>query len=330
MQKTERLVAISLLLQARGKMSAQHLATMLGVSVRTVYRDIVALSLAHVPISMDYGPGGGYYLPDDYHFESAIFTSAEAVSLVLSIDIAGNYSLFAGDDDLHRALFKLEAALPEEYRTNVKIARERFFFDGVAWYRTNNDTPPYLETLRTAVLGAHHVDILYPYLTDNGDASSLWRHVEPYGLVFKGLTRRHMRTGIWYLVAYCHECQSFSTFRVSYIESLQIRDETITFDPDFNLRTYWKEARKHLAYASQAFTMKLRVAPSVRHVLRGSYTIEEEEPDGHLIISVEVDSFDDAVSYVLGLGAGATVICPRKVRQAVATTAYTIAAMYEQ
>ncbi len=69
MQKTERLVAITLLLQARGKMTAHHLSDVLGVSPRTIYRDMDALSLAHVPVSMDYGPGGGYYLPDDYRFD---------------------------------------------------------------------------------------------------------------------------------------------------------------------------------------------------------------------------------------------------------------------
>src|SRR5579885_1343197 len=134
MEKTERLLAITLLLQARGKMTARRLAEILGVSTRTIYRDIIALSLAHVPISMDYGPGGGYYLPDDYHLESAIFTREEAVSLVLSADVAGNYSLFAGDDGLHRALFKLEAALPEEYRDDVRLAREHFLIDSTAWY----------------------------------------------------------------------------------------------------------------------------------------------------------------------------------------------------
>src|SRR5437660_2057229 len=108
MQKIERLVAITLLLQARGKMTAARLASILGVSKRTIYRDIMALSLAHVPVSMEYGPGGGYYLPDDYHFESAIFTREEAVSLILGADMACNYSLFAGDYGLHRALFNLE------------------------------------------------------------------------------------------------------------------------------------------------------------------------------------------------------------------------------
>ena len=118
------MLAITLLLQARGKMTAKHLADILGVSTRTIYRDIDTLSLAHIPVSMDYGPGGGYYLPDDYHFESSVFTPEEAVSLVLSADMAGNYSLFAGDDGLQRALLKLEAALPEQYRRDVRAARE--------------------------------------------------------------------------------------------------------------------------------------------------------------------------------------------------------------
>ncbi|HLG74915.1 MAG TPA: HTH domain-containing protein, partial [Ktedonobacteraceae bacterium] len=129
MQKTERLVAIALLLQARGKMTAKRLADILGVSQRTVYRDITTLSLAHIPVSMDYGPGGGYYLPDDYHLESGFFTREEAVSLILSADMSERSHLFAGDDDLHRALIKLEAALSEKYRADVNAARERILFD---------------------------------------------------------------------------------------------------------------------------------------------------------------------------------------------------------
>src|SRR5579863_10113528 len=162
MQKTERLLAITLLLQARGKMTAQHLATILGVSTRTIYRDIDILSLAHIPVSMDYGPGGGYFLPDDFHFESAIFTREEAVSLVLSADMAGNYSLFADDDELQRALFKLEAVLPEEYRADVRAAREHILFDTTAWYESATTATVYLEQIRLAVLGGSQLELLYP------------------------------------------------------------------------------------------------------------------------------------------------------------------------
>src|SRR5258708_25776939 len=109
MQKSERLMAITLLLHARGKMTAKRLAGILGVSTRTIYRDIDILSLAHVPVSLDYGPGGGYYLPDDYHFESAIFTREKAVSLVLSADMAGDYSLVSAYYGFQRPISQLEA-----------------------------------------------------------------------------------------------------------------------------------------------------------------------------------------------------------------------------
>src|SRR5579885_3173589 len=105
MEKTERLLAITLLLQARGKMTAERLADIMGVSVRTIYRDMDTLSLAHIPIAMDYGPGGGYYLPDDYRFDATVFTSEEAVALALGGAIAGGYRLFESSDGLRRALF---------------------------------------------------------------------------------------------------------------------------------------------------------------------------------------------------------------------------------
>src|SRR5450432_135842 len=323
MQKMERLVAISLLLQARGKMTARRLADILGVSTRTIYRDITSLSLAHIPVSMEYGPGGGYYLPDDYHFESAIFTREEAVSLVLSTDIAGNYSLFAGDDGLHRALFKLEAALPDEYRNDVRVARERILIDRTEWCNTAT-SPPYLETLRAAVLGAYQLEILYP---DPNIPHTEWRHIEPYGFVFRGVSRRHIRAGIWYLVAYCLTSQTFATFRVSFIQDVKVCDEPIMFRPDFDLQAYWQEERKHIE--EQPYTLKLKVKPAARFRLKDNVTLMKEKPDGSLIVRVEVDSIEEAVSYVLGLGPDATVIAPGQVRDAVVNAAQAIAEMYE-
>src|SRR5258708_23242915 len=116
MQRMERLLAITLLLHARGKMTAKRLASILSVSTRTIYRDIDALSLAHVPVSMDFGPGGGYYLPGDYQLDPAIFTSEEAVSLVLSADMAGDHSLFSRGCPLPSALLPPLAPLLDELR----------------------------------------------------------------------------------------------------------------------------------------------------------------------------------------------------------------------
>ncbi|WP_161975865.1 helix-turn-helix transcriptional regulator [Tengunoibacter tsumagoiensis] len=332
MQKTERLVAITLLLQARGKMTAQRLAEILGVSTRTIYRDVIALSLAHVPVSMEYGPGGGYYLPDDYHLESAIFTREEAISLILSTDMSGTYNLFGGDGDLQRALMKLESVLSDDYRKDVNAARERLLYDTSAWRDSNNHTSgTHLETLRTAVLGANQLEILYPYhaCTETSPGAIIWRRVEPYGLVFQSISRRYARTGRWYLVAFCLGCQAFHTFRVGYIEQVYVRSEEVTPRPNFNLRAYWCEACKQLERTRPPLNLVLRVSPAARYGLKGNTMVLKEEHDGSVIVRVETESSEEAVAYALSLGPDAIVVSPEQIREAVAANAQAIVDMYK-
>jgi predicted DNA-binding transcriptional regulator YafY len=328
MQKTERLVAIALLLQARGKMTAGRLADILGVSKRTIYRDVITLSLAHVPIVMDYGPGGGYYLPEDYRLDSGIFTREEAISLILSADMAGNYNLFAGDDDLQKALIKLEAALPEKYRVDIQSAREHILLDTAEWYRSS-DPVTFLETLRAAVLGKRQLEILYAgsLCFDQSKGKMCWRRIEPYGIVLKAVSRRHIRTGRWYLVAFCAYCQQFHTFRVSLIEQLRVCDDAILERPDFNLQSYWLEVRHRLEQI-YPFKVIVHVTSATRQNLTGEFTVLCEKSDGSAIVNVELETFDAAVSYVLGLGAGTLVLDPPDIRVAVANTARAIADMY--
>ncbi|BCL78303.1 transcriptional regulator [Ktedonobacteria bacterium brp13] len=329
MQKTERLVAITLLLQVRGKMTAQRLSEILNVSKRTIYRDIITLSLAHVPVSMEYGPGGGYYLPDDYRLESAIFTREEAISLILSTDASGNSNLFGGDTDLQRALIKLEAVLPAAYLAEVEVAREHILFDTSAW-RGHISMSTHLETIRIAVLRAFQLDILYPgtLCTNHVATQPLRVRIEPLGMVFKGLNRRHLRTGRWYLVAFCLRCQQIHPFRMNTIEQVCLRAEQITPRPDFDLHSYWQEAKQRLETQLIPILLTLRVSPAIRFGLSGDVTILHEERDGGALVNVLVESLEEAVSYTLSLGPGAVILDPPRARTAVAAAAHAIAEIY--
>ncbi len=315
MRKTERLVAITLLLQARGKMTADRLATIMDVSTRTIYRDMDALSLAHVPVAMDYGPGGGYYLPEDYRLDPTIFTSEEAVALALGGSVASGYRLFESEDGLRRALVKLEAALPEEYRADVRAARERILFDTTAWYR-RPATTAHLETVRAALWGARQLDLLYG--RSSGPDPS-WRRVEPHGLVCKA--------GTWYLVGYCHVRRDFRTFRVDRIEDLTVREETVRPRPGFDLQAYWEQARRRFEEQTKPFALTLRVAASGRREVAEATVLREDE-DGCAVVLVLLESAAEATAYALARGAAVTVLNPPDVRDRVVAAAQAVAALY--
>ena len=81
--RADRLLSLVLLLQARGSVTARSLATELGVSVRTVYRDLGALDVAGVPIIAASGPGGGCKLMEGYRFPLRGLRPDEAEALLM-------------------------------------------------------------------------------------------------------------------------------------------------------------------------------------------------------------------------------------------------------
>jgi predicted DNA-binding transcriptional regulator YafY len=82
--RASRLVSVLLLLQTRGRLTAHELASSLEVSERTIYRDIVSLQAAGVPVYGDTGPAGGYRLLDGYQTRLTGLTTAEAQALFLA------------------------------------------------------------------------------------------------------------------------------------------------------------------------------------------------------------------------------------------------------
>lgn len=303
------MVAITLLLQARGKMTAERLSQIMDVSVRTIYRDIDTLTLAHVPVTMDRGPGGGFYLPEDYRLDPATFTSEEAVALAVGGSIAGGYRIFESDDGLRRALVKLEAALPPEYRGDVQAARDRLLFDTTGWYRqpVSPAGTPHLETLRAALWGSRQLDITYQKPREVAEETR-GRRVEPYGLVCKA--------GVWYLVAYCHTRHDVRTFRVDRILDLSVREEAVRPRKNFNLQEYWEAAQRRFRDEMPSVRVRMRVSSQAgRRWLREAVVRNWSED----VFEVEFTApcLEMAVAYALSCGSDAIVIDPPEVRDGV-------------
>jgi len=184
--RASRLLSILILLQMRGRLSAEALAAEFEVSVRTIYRDVDQLSAAGVPIYAERGRAGGFQLHDGYRTKLTGFTPQEADALLLSGIGAAAQDLGLGPD-LAAAQLKLLASLPPESGASAERVSARFHLDPNAWY-TRADASEALKPLAAAVWAERRVRVRYESWKDVVE-----RTLDPLGLVLKG--------GAWYLVA---------------------------------------------------------------------------------------------------------------------------------
>ncbi|MEW2219845.1 WYL domain-containing protein [Streptomyces sp. NPDC006990] len=184
--RADRLLSLLLLLQNRGRMTAPELAAELDVSVRTVYRDIEALSGAGVPVHADRGPAGGFRLLAGYRTRLTGLTGSEAGSLFLS-GLPGPVRELGLGAVLATAQLKVRAALPAPLAEHSRLVQDRFHLDAPAWFR-DPDPVPFLPTVARSVWEQRELRVCYRRW--RGEAR---RTLHPLGIVLKG--------GIWYMVA---------------------------------------------------------------------------------------------------------------------------------
>jgi predicted DNA-binding transcriptional regulator YafY len=321
--RSSRLLSVLLLIQARGRLTAQQLAAELGVSVRTVYRDVQSLSAAGIPLYGEAGHDGGYRLVDGYHTRLTGLTSGEAEALFL----AGVPGL-AADLGLGAALatteLKLMAALPEELRERAGALRQRFHLDTSGWYATAEATP-HLAAVVEAVWNLRRLRIRYRRWAAPREVT---RTIEPYGLVCKA--------GRWYLVA--GQAHSIRTYRVSQILRLAVTEGAFTRPDGFDLAEHWSsylkefDARRHRDEATVRMSADLLrrlpdlLEPAVAWTART--TAGPPEPDGRVEVTIPIESTDHATAVLLSLGAEAEILAPPELRRRVAETAAAMAATY--
>ena len=186
--RASRLVSIILLLQSRGRMTADALAAELEVSVRTIYRDVGALHAAGIPLYGEAGTDGGYRLLDGYRTRLTGMTAAEAEALALA-GLPGPAAELGLGGVLAAAQLKLDAAMPAEMRTRAAMIRERFHLDAPGWY-SDGDSVPYLGAVAEAVWNQRRIEVRYRRWHAPTDVT---RRLDPHGIVLKA--------GKWYLVA---------------------------------------------------------------------------------------------------------------------------------
>jgi predicted DNA-binding transcriptional regulator YafY len=284
-------------------MTASALAAELEVSVRTVYRDVEALSGAGVPVYAEPGSRGGIRLVDGYRTRLTGLTEREADALFLAGAPDAVAQLGLGTV-LAAAELKVLAALPPELRGRAARVRERFHLDAPGWFRTP-DAVPALAPLADAVWSDRRVRLDY-----RRDERIVQRTVDPLGLVVKA--------GTWYLVA-SHRRRP-RTYRVSRCAAVEVLDERSERPDGFGLADHWAASQHEFEESILRYDIDARVSP--RGLARLSLVLERAvarvardsagEPgrDGWTRIRLPAESFDHATVQVMSLAPDVEVIGP--------------------
>lgn len=221
--RTDRLVAVLLLLQRREQVTAAEVARELEVSERTARRDLDALAMAGVPVYSMQGRGGGWRLVGGARTDLSGLTASEARALFL---VAGPATVMT--PAVKAALRKLVHALPEPFREQAEAAASSLVVDPRRWgsSRSEHRPPRFLEELQDAVIRG--VQVRLGYVDREGVGTG--RTVHPLGIVAKGPS--------WYLVAGTEAGRR--TFRVDRVSSVVPTGDPVHRPDDFDLAESWR------------------------------------------------------------------------------------------
>jgi len=321
--RASRLVQLLLLLQTSGKMTASRLARELEVSVRTIYRDVEALSSAGVPIYAEAGPGGGIRLVDGYRTRLTGLTAEEAEALALS-GLPGAASELGLGTVLAAAQLKVDAALPPELRSRAVRMRERFHLDAPGWF-AREEPVPHLAALSRAVWEEQRVEMRY-----RKREGEVRRLVDPLGLVLKA--------GVWYLVALSGRTRSVRTFRVSRVASVRALAEPAVRPEGFDLAAQWAESSAAFFETWPTIEVRARVRAEalwrLRDILEPGAATEAvstagpTDEAGWREVIMRMESAEVAADELLRLGPSLEVLEPAALRAAVARAAAEMAERY--
>lgn len=343
--RASRLLSLLMLLQSRGRVSAQALAEALEVSVRTIHRDVDELSAAGVPIWADRGRLGGFQLQAGWRTRVDGLTAPEAQAMFLG-GLPGPAAELGLGEAMASAQLKLLAALPDGWREDARRVSARFHLDPLDWYRGPSATD-HLPAIARAVWSERRIAIRYESWKEVVD-----RRVDPLGLVLKA--------GVWYLAARAgtgttpglavpsgsagaaaaRSSASVRTYRLSSILALEVQDEPFERPPDFDLAAWWQASTRRFEDELARGEARLRVSSAgMKSLLRDFGTAvarAAEESAGRVDakgwrgVTIPIESIAHAAGQLLRLGAQAKVIEPAALRRELLGRVDQIAALYRR
>jgi predicted DNA-binding transcriptional regulator YafY len=299
--KNDRLFQMLYQLLEKGTQTAPQLACTLEVSVRTVYRDVEALSMAGVPVYASQGRNGGITLSSGYALNKALLSDNEQDQILFAIQ-----SLRAADTPVDALLSKLAATFQKQNVQWIEVDFSRWGYSGVDRQR--------FDMLKDAILEKRVVTLTY--CGANGETTL--RSVKPFKLIFKDKN--------WYLQAYCCHAKGYRVFKINRIQEISAEKETFndTF-ADAPPTEYTTNDVGIPVPVSLLFSVNVayRVFDDFDH------QCVQRQPDDSLLVNTQFPMEEWVFQYLLTYGIDLRVLAPAELRDYIVQYAKKMIALYQ-
>lgn len=304
--RADRLISMMLLLQERKRMTARELSEELEVCIRTIYRDIDALSLSGIPVYAVEGPGGGYSLVDSYR-TSLTGLSQQEIQAFFMLTIPGPLADLGIAEQLKSTILKLTSALPANLSSQSEYVKNRLYLDQAKWFQ-NEDPSPFMKMLQEAVWNDKKIDMTYKRKSSAGEKIT----VSPYALGAKA--------GVWYLVA--ESDRGMRVYRVSRIMEMNLLDSGFSRNSGFDLETFWKQWVEKYRDSLPEYRVRMEVdekkLSELSSITRPDFLkavkMGKKNRYGNTVFEFVFERMEEARMYILGLGDAVTVLDPHELK----------------
>ena len=304
--KYQILIKILIALLSNRTLTAGQIARRFEISRRTVYRYMDELTIAGIPVMVNRGKGGGFYIADSYRLPALYFTPSEFSTLTSVLNSVNKQ--FKSSQELSSIIEKLTAQMHGE---SVHLTAQNLIIDGTGWNRDDafNEKLSFMMKAieRKTALAIRYVD-------QNGAASD--RVVEPHLMALK--------KGVWYLYAYCRVREDFRLFKISRIEYANEQDvfERRPFD-------FYAKPMDEWASKERRTQIKLKIDASIRSDIEEWLGVDSIYRDGgDLFASAVLPNNVTLVREILKFGNNVKVIAPKTLADEIRKTAKSIAGLY--
>lgn len=285
-----RLFEIVYILLNKKTVTARELSEHFEVSVRTIYRDIDALSGAGIPIYTSKGKSGGISLIDNFVLNKSMLSEKEQQEILMSLQSLSAMKFL----DIEPVLKKMSTVFKKEGANWIDV-------DFSQW-GSNDDQKEKFNIIKTAILNNKIIN--FYYFNSYGEKSL--RNVEPLKLIFKGQG--------WYLYGFCRFKNEFRLFKITRIKELNLLNDTFERECPRNI---WDDSIKSYEYETVTIVLKIHKKMAFRVYDEFDEDNIVKNEDGSFTAATTFPKGDWVIGYIMSYGEYAEVKKPNYIRDTI-------------